>query len=437
MKEDTYHSEENKSLKKVIGACFIGNFIEWFDYASYGYLVSVIAVIFFPQTDHVTGLIAAFSVFALSFFIRPLGGIFWGWFGDRTGRKKALSYSIIIMSLATTLIAFMPTYESVGIVSPLLLILARMAQGFSASGEYAGGAIFLAEHAPNNKRGLYTSLIPASTASGLLFGSLFVAGLYAILNNDELHSWGWRIPFLIAAPSGLIGYYIRVKLNDSPVFRQQSLKSRRHKKKGFFQLIKEQKTKIIIGGGMTCLNAVAFYLLLSYLPTYFITYLEVPEKYSFFISSIMLLLYILMVVLMGWLSDYSGRKVILYTASLFFIFFSIPMFVLLNNHSGNLYIIAFIYCFSCIFLAMNDGNLACFLCEIFPTSFRYTGFAFSFNCANTLFGGTAPLVSTWLIQSFNSNIAPAFLLTFAALVTFLSMFLSKKISYNKLYEEVD
>lgn len=422
----------DSNLRKATVASFVGSFIEWFDYASYGYMVSILAVVFFPGDDHITGLIAAYAVFALSFFIRPFGGIFWGWLGDRTGRRKALSYSIITMSVATTLIAFLPAYKDAGFISPLLLVLARTVQGFSASGEYAGGAVFLYEYAPDNRKGFYTSLIPASTAVGLLFGSLFVTGLYLTLSTEALQSWGWRVPFILAAPSGFIGWYIRTKVDDSPSFRRSIQSSR--KNISIRLLFKEQKIKILIGWGISCLNAVAFYLLLSYMPVWLITYQGVPEKYSFIISTAILVLYIFMVISMGWISDHSGRKLMLIVASGCFIVFSLPFYMIINNHNDNLFLIAIMYCALVAFLAMNDGTASCFLCDLFPVQFRYTGFAFSFNCANTLLGGTTPLMSTELIKWSGSPVSPVFFLIFSAVIALLSITLNKNLLREKTCE---
>lgn len=415
------------SLRKAAVASFVGSFIEWFDYASYGYMVSILAVIFFPGENHITGLIAAYSVFALSFFIRPFGGIFWGWLGDRTGRRTALSYSIITMSVATTMIAFLPTYKEAGFISPLLLVLARTLQGFSASGEYAGGAVFLYEYAPDNKKGFYTSLIPASTATGLLFGSLFVTGMYLLLSREALYSWGWRMPFILAAPSGFTGWYIRTKVNDSPSFRK-SVKIRKENISIKF-LFRNQRRKIVIGWGISCLNAVAFYLLLSYMPVWLITYQGIPEKYSFIMSTAILMLYIFMVILMGWISDHTGRKLMLLMASGCFIVFSIPFFIIIDNYD-NFFLIAIIYCFLVVFLAMNDGTASCFLCDIFPVQFRYTGFAFSFNCANTLLGGTTPLMATELIKVSGSPVSPVFILVFSAVIALFSILLNRRLLSN-------
>jgi MHS family proline/betaine transporter-like MFS transporter len=162
------NSPDRRLLKRAAMASFIGNFVEWFDYASYGYLATIIAVVFFPKTNAATGLLATYAVFAISFIVRPIGGIVWGHFGDKIGRRTALSLSILIMSASTFVIAFLPTYAQVGMLAPLLLLLVRLVQGFSASGEYAGASAFLAEYAPEGKRGLYTSIVPASTAAGLL-----------------------------------------------------------------------------------------------------------------------------------------------------------------------------------------------------------------------------------------------------------------------------
>ncbi len=174
--------------RRVVAASFIGNFVEWFDYAVYGYLAATITTVFFPEADRTTGLLLTFAVFAISFFVRPIGGLVWGHIGDKVGRRSALSYSILIMSVATFAIAFLQTYAAVGVLSPILLLLIRVVQGFSASGEYAGASSFLVEYAPANRRGLYAAVVPASTAAGLLVESLLAALLTGVLSDDQMHS---------------------------------------------------------------------------------------------------------------------------------------------------------------------------------------------------------------------------------------------------------
>lgn len=414
----------NKStLKKAAAASFIGNFVEWFDYASYGYLATVITAVFFPASSPISGLLATFGVFALSFIVRPIGGAVWGHYGDKIGRKNALSLSIMIMSLATFLIAFLPTYAQIGLWAPGLLLLVRIVQGFSASGEYAGASAFLAEYAPDNKRGFYTSIVPASTAAGLLFGSLLIAVMHGILSVEQMQSFGWRLPFLLAAPLGLIGRYIRVKLEDSPKYKE--LEQSHHVSKApIAEMLTTHKRAFIIALGVTMLNAVGFYTILSYMPTYLSVELRVSESDSFLATSIALAAYIGLIFLMGKLSDRFGRKTMLVIASLFFIIFTVPLFSQLGS-VGLVGMILIQIAFGAI-LTMNDGTLPCFLSEIFPTKVRYTGFALSFNLANAVFGGTAPFVATWLIQVTGNKMAPAWYLVAAAVIAMVAMLASRE-----------
>lgn len=194
----------------------MGTFVEWFDYAAYGYLAATIALVFFPEDEGRSALIKTFGLFALSFLIRPIGGVVWGHLGDRYGRKRTLSLSILMMSGATFLIALLPGHAAIGAAAPALLFSLRLVQGFSAAGEYAGASTYLAETAPAHRRGLFDAIVPASTACGLLAGSLLAALLTGVLDDAAMQSWGWRVPFLLAAPLGLIGLYIRRRADALP-----------------------------------------------------------------------------------------------------------------------------------------------------------------------------------------------------------------------------
>jgi MHS family proline/betaine transporter-like MFS transporter len=329
----------------------------------------------------------------------------------------------------------LPTYNHIGLWAPALLLLIRLFQGFSASGEYAGAAAFLAEYAPSGKRGLYTSIVPASTAAGLLFGALFVAGLHAWLSVEDLHSWGWRLPFLLAAPFGLVGRYIRMSLQDTPKFLE--MEKRLEEKEGGNQapvreLLTVHRRSVLIGVGVTCLNAVAFYLLLSYMPTYLSSEMGMSESDSFLASTVSLATYIGLIFLMGTLSDRFGRKTMLLTASVLFLLLTFPLFGMLD-HQPLLMILVIQILFGAM-LAMNDGTLPCFLAEIFPTRVRFSGFAFSFNLANALFGGTAPFIATWLIQLTGNKMAPAWYLLAAAAVALIAMLMSRETAHKALQD---
>ncbi len=421
-------ASEHTALKKAALASFIGNFVEWFDYASYGYLAPVIAVVFFPEGDRAVGLMLTFAVFAISFILRPIGAIVWGNLGDKRGRRWALSWSILLMSGATFLIGFLPGFVAIGVGAPLLLLALRMIQGFSASGEYAGASTFLAEYAPPGRRGIYTSIVPASTATGLLAGSLMIAMLHAVLSAPNMESWGWRIPFLLAGPLGIIGRYIRVHLEDSPVYRELVEGSAEAiPKTPIRELFRSHLRTVLVSLGVASLNAVAFYVILSYLPTYLSVELGFPTEEAFLASSITLAVYVALIFVQGDLSDHLGRRRMLIVACVGFILLSVPLFSVLQG-AGFVVVVAVEIGFT-ILLTMNDGTLPTFLAESFPTEVRYTGFALTFNAANALLGGTAPFICTWLIAETGSVLAPAWYLAAISVLALGAMIAAKGVSF--------
>ncbi|MFD5660702.1 MFS transporter [Streptomyces hirsutus] len=428
---------DHATRRRVVAASFIGNFVEWFDYAAYGYLAATISTVFFPATDRTTALLATFGVFAVSFFVRPLGGFVWGHIGDRVGRRSALSLSIVIMSAATFCLAWLPSYASAGVAAPLLLLLIRVVQGFSASGEYAGASAFLVEYAPEGRRGRYAAVVPASTAAGLLLGSLIAALLTAVLSDGQMHSWGWRLPFLLAAPMGLIGRYIRLRLEDTPVFlameeQQKASGAAAQKASPVREMLRANRRPLVLAMAVTSLNAVGFYMLLSYMPTYMSHELGLGAAESFLATTVSLATYVGFVFFAGLASDRFGRKRMLISASVLFTLCSVPAFALLDG-AGFLTVVLIEVLLGAM-LTLNDGTLPSFLAELFPTRIRYSGFAVSFNLANALFGGTAPFVATLLIAWTDNRLAPAWYLAGAALVSLCAVLMSRETSREPLRE---
>ncbi|WP_184510743.1 MFS transporter [Terracoccus luteus] len=418
-----------QARRRVVAASFIGNFVEWFDYAVYGYLSVTIASVFFPDEDRQAALLLTFALFGVSFLVRPLGGFVWGHIGDRVGRRTALSWSIVIMSLATFCIAFLPSYATAGIWAPILLLLVRIVQGFSASGEYAGASAFLVEYAPANRRGLFAAVVPASTAAGLLLGSLLAALLSALLDSEQMQSWGWRLPFLLAAPMGLIGRYIRTKLEDTPAFRELAAEDDVVKAPAR-ELFTAHWRVLLLAVGAVLLNAVGFYVILSYMPTYLSEEIGLDATKSYLATTVALVTYIGFILLTGMASDRFGRKKVLIAASVLFIVATVPAFTLLNTDS--FVTILLVQILLGAMLTLNDGTLPSFLAELFPTTNRYSGFAVSFNISNALFGGTAPFVATWLIASTGSDLAPAFYLMVAAAISLVAVALARETSHEPL-----
>lgn len=430
--------EKQKTLKKVVISSFLGNFIEWFDYASYSYLATVLALVFFPGEDKVVSTMMAFAVFALAFLVRPIGALFWGNLGDRKGRKWALSISILLMSGATFLIGCLLGYAVIGVMAPLLLLFLRMIQSFSASGEYAGAATFIAEYAPKNHRGFYCSMVPASTAVGLLVGSLFATWMFNTFGSESAFvvDWGWRIPFLLAGPLGFITHYIREHLQDSPVYAQMQAELNEKGLKDQDKPLKTLFTKhfrvLAISFGACVLNAVGFYAVLTYLPNYLEATLGYDAGAASTITTIVLVVYIGFIFLSGRISDKFGRKKMLIGACVGFIVFTIPAFMLLGTL--DFVTVLVVELVMCLLLTINDGTLSSYLCETFPTEVRYSGFAFSFNLANALFGGSASYISFALIQLSGNALSPAYYMVVIAVLSLVAMLLSHEHTGKDLSE---
>jgi MHS family proline/betaine transporter-like MFS transporter len=418
-------------LKRAVFAAALGNAIEWFDYASYGYLAAIIATVFFAPGDRTAALLGAFAVFAVSFIVRPIGGLFWGHYGDKIGRRLTLIYTLTIMSLATFTIGLLPGYSVLGIWAPVLLMLVRMVQGFAASGEYAGSASFISEYAPKGQRGLLVSMVPASTAAGLMFAALLTSILDYYLSPGALHSWGWRVPFLLALPLGFGGLMIRLRLEDTPVFKEMEKAEPDDEERGI-RALKPYWKKILVAFGIVMLNAVGFYIILTYMPTYLMEEVGFSRLHGTLITLVTLFTYVFILPIIGHLADRVGRKKVLITTCIVFVLFTYPIFLLLSQ--GGFWSILALFLLGAS-LAGNDGVLATFLTEMFPTSVRFTSFGLTFNTGNALFGGTAPFIATYLIALTGNKFAPAFYLMVAATICFISLIQTTETAHKELPTE--
>lgn len=419
-------------VRRAVFGAALGNMIEWFDYASYGYLAATIAAVFFAPGNETAALLGAYGVFALSFVVRPIGGLVWGHYGDKLGRQRILALTIIIMSVATFAIGFLPGYAAIGIAAPLLLLACRLVQGFSASGEYAGASSFIAEYAPPGRRGLLVSMVPASTAAGLVLGATVASLLEYNLSQDALHSWGWRVPFLIAGPLGVIGLYIRLKLEDTPLFKELE-QSHEVAQAPIRTLLRENWKQLLIAFGIICLNAVGFYMILSYMPTYLSEELGFDPVTAILTTIVSVAVYATFLPFVGMLADRVGRKPIMFAACVLFVLLTLPAFELLSLGGVGFAILAQILLGA--ILAGNDGVLATFLTEMFPTNVRYSSFGLSFNLGNAIFGGTAPLIATFLIALTGNNFAPGFYLMAAAVVAFVALLFTTETANKPLQQE--
>ncbi|MDH0732555.1 MFS transporter [Pseudomonas sichuanensis] len=411
------HEVPPATLRRVIAASAIGNFVEWFDFAVYGFLATLIATQFFASQDPSVALLKTFAVFAVAFALRPLGGIVFGALGDRLGRKRILSLTILLMAGSTTLIGLLPTYASIGVLAPALLTLARCLQGFSAGGEYAGACAYLMEHAPQDKRAFYGSFVPVSTFSAFACAAVIAYGLEANLSAEAMNSWGWRVPFLIAAPLGLVGLYLRWRMEETPAFRQAMAEGKQHSHSPLGDTLRHHGRTIRNLGAFISLTALSFYMFTTYFATYLQTVGQLGRAQALLVTTVALLFAAVGCPLAGALSDRIGRRRTIGVTCLWVMVAVFPAYWLASSGSMSGALLGVILL--AVGALMSGVVTAALLSECFPTRSRYTASAITYNVAYTLFGGTAPLVATWLIEQSGSRLAPAFYLVVIALLALI------------------
>jgi MHS family proline/betaine transporter-like MFS transporter len=421
MTQDVPVASEPLSLparRKAQLAASIGNTVEWFDFAVYGYLAVRIGAVFFPSDDPTASLLASFAVFAAAFLVRPLGGFVFGPLGDRIGRRTTLAVVIMVMSAATFLVGCLPGHDEIGAWAPLLLVLLRVVQGLSAGGEVGGSATYLAEIAPHGKRGLITSAIEFSTLIGLALGSLVVLGLTATLADSAMNSWGWRIPFLVGGLLGLIGLYIRLRLAESPAYEAM----RTDENPRLLTGLSHNLGQIAKVSGITAVQWVGFYIILTYMQTYMAVNLGIGKETASLATLLTLLVTALLVPVFGRLSDRVGRRPLILISSIGLVLVPYPVLRWMELAGDSSAIVG--QMFLGVLLAPMLGCVFACLAELFPPAVRVTGFSIGYNVTGALLGGTAPYFATAVIASSGNHAVPAFMLMIAAVITTATVLLS-------------
>lgn len=397
---DEITPEKKKSLRRVIAASMSGNALEWYDYALYGIMAPLIAHHFFPPGNHTTQLLATYGVFAAGFIARPIGAIFFGWFGDRYGRRAALTVAILLMAIPTGCIGILPTYEQIGYAAPVLLTIIRLLQGLSLGGEFSGSMTYLVEHAPAKRRGAIGSLSMVSLMAGFLMGAMVSTGLSSGLPEEDFQSWGWRIAFGIGILIGLVGFYIRRHCEESPVY-EAAKKEVEHDKaisqSPLKDVITEHPGMLLRSFAMYLTVTMPFYLCTIYFVTYTHNILNQSLSDALTMNTINLLICLVMSLISGRLSDRYGRRTVLLTAAVAMLLLTYPLFTLFL--SGDVLLIGFAQAVFAVILGTYLGPIPTALVELFPTPVRFSGMSLSYNMAATIFGGTTPLVAVWLIDT--------------------------------------
>ncbi len=417
---------EPGTIRRAIGAAAIGNVTEWYDFGVYAYFEPTIQKVFFSGLGDTMGMIATFGVFAVSFLVRPFGGLFFGPLADRVGRNKVLAVTMILMALGTFCIGLIPSYASIGLIAPLLLLFFRLVQGFSTGGEYGNAMTFIAEYAPDRRRGFLGSWLEFGTFTGYLLGAIIVTVVDAALPNDALLSWGWRLPFFVALPLGLVGVYLRTRLADTPAFAHlEELSEQREKenaKPGEVRELLRLWPFLLVCMALVAAWNVTNYMLTSYMPTFVTDTVPdlqgggsgVSSETSQILQILVMAVLLVCIPILGRLSDKVGRKPIVWVGSIGLIVFAFPSILLIRAHGsvaifGGLLIMGLLLiCFS--------STMPSTLPSLFPTEVRSGGLSISFNISVSAFAGTTSVVMGALVGLTHDLMWPAYYLIAAGVV---------------------
>jgi len=418
---------DNTKLKKAVTAAALGNAMEWFDFGVYGFVAFALGKVFFPDASPAVQTIAALGTFSVPFLVRPLGGIFFGVMGDRFGRQKVLSLTIIIMAISTFCIGLIPSYASIGLWAPVLLLLCKLAQGFSVGGEYTGAAVFVAEYAPDRRRGFLGSWLDFGSIAGFVLGAGLVVLLQATLGERSFLDWGWRVPFFVAGPLGLLGLYLRHAAEETPAFTQQLEKMEQEDRDAvqerptvsFREIFSRYRKALLVCIGMVLVTNITYYMLLTYMPTYLSSSLGYSEEHGVLIIVVVMIGMLFVQPVVGFFSDKIGRKPFLRAGSIGLLAIAVPAFLFVGSDNTGLIFLGLL--FIAIFLNCLTGVMASTLPALFPTRIRYSALASSFNIA-IIAAGLTPTVAAWLVEETGNLMMPAYYLMAASLIGIVTSF---------------
>ena len=403
-------AETAAASRRTIIAGIAGNVMEWYDFAVYGFFAATIGSQFFPADDPLTSTIAAFGVFAAGFMMRPLGGAFFGYIGDKIGRKAALTFSVIAMAVPTFMIGLLPTHASIGVTAAVLLVLMRLIQGLSVGGEYTSSVVYLVESAGPRRRGLMGSWGTFGAVAGILLGSAISALVTGLLTTEQINDWGWRIPFMLGLGVGVTGLFIRRHVTESdPAAVEEAPKS------PLVEAFKHERRAMLKVAGFNILNAVGFYMMFVYVTTYLREEVHFSVSDALDVNTINMILLLLIIPSAGLLSDYIGRRKVLMTSAIGVILLGYPLFRLLHHDTFVLALLGQAGFALLVGLFLGAGPAA--MVEEFPRRVRCSALSVGYNVSLAIFGGTTPLVASYVIERSHNDYAPAFYLIGAAVVS--------------------
>jgi MHS family proline/betaine transporter-like MFS transporter len=399
-------------------AGMVGNTVEWVDWAIYGLLSPMIASQFFPAKNPMVSLMQTYGVFALGFFARPIGATVLGAYGDKHGRSKTLALTILLMALGTGALGVIPTYARIGIWCPLLVLLCRLGQGFAAGAEWGTSTTFLYEFAPPHRRAWYSSWRPFGTGFGVFIAAGMISLTTTFMNKEMLNAWGWRIPFIVGMIIGLVGLYIRMKIPDTPAFIKAQ-ENQEISDNPIADSWKNEKKGLLILSGLACGGNVTYYFLFAYIPTYLSMQVHMSYASAIRTNTIASLLYSIVIPIVGWFCDKYNKRRFVSISCLGFIFLSYPIFWMLKT--GSYPIILASQLIFAVFMGFFWGAVPTIIAELFPVRTRNTSVSVGYTWSTSLFGGTAPMVATWLSMVTGSALAPGLYLIATSILTWVAV----------------
>jgi len=409
--------------RRVVVAGLIGNALEWYDFAIYGYFALIIGKQFFPSDDPTTSLIAAFSVFAVGFVMRPLGGIVFGHVGDKLGRRTAILASSAAMALPTVLVGLLPNYDAIGLWAPVLMLLLRMIQGLSVGGEYTLSTVFLAEQATDGRRGFMASWALVGAIGGTLAGSAMGALVNSVLSPAEVAEWGWRVPFLAGVVLAIYGFVVRRSVPEG-------LPAETTAETPLATAFRQEWRAMLQVAGITICAAIGFYLIFIYVAVYLRDIVHVSTAEALDINSLNMLAVIVLTPMFAGLSDRIGRKAVLLAAALGVVAFAWPLFALV--HSGVGALVWFGQLGFAILVAAYLAGMPAMMAEAFPSRLRCSAASLAYNVPMALFGGTAPMVATYLINRDHDDFSPAYYLMAAGVISAIAIATMRETATDEL-----
>jgi MFS family permease len=431
-----------QGIWKVITASSVGTMIEWYDFYIFGSLAAIISTQFFPGDNPTASFLKTLATFAVGFAVRPFGALVFGRIGDLTGRKFAFLATLLIMGGSTAAIGFLPGYTRIGIAAPIILVLLRLLQGLALGGEYGGAAVYVAEHAPDGKRGYYTSFIQTTATLGLFLSLAVILIVRAIVGEDAFKLWGWRVPFILSLVLVGISYYIRMRLRESPLFTilKDTGKTSRAPIQESFGTWSRWKIFLVVLFGATAGQAVVWYTGQFYALLFLQTVLKVPLVTSYVCVAVALVLGAPLFVFFGSLSDRIGRKKIMMTGNLIAALLYVPIYHAMKFYSSPVNAVALtaLVFVQVVFVTMVYGPIAAFLVEAFPARIRYTSLSLPYHFGNGWFGGFLPIIATSLVAATGNIYAGLAFPIVVALITFVVGSLMLRDQHNEsIWAEVE